>query len=199
MARVLLALAGDDLVRIALRAAAGLALVVAVAAVGAVVAVTALLAAAAGVRPAIPSSAGTSSASAPAAVPGARDAAVVAVAGSFLDTPYVWGGASPATGFDCSGLVQWSYRQVGVALPRTAQQQYDATTRVGREQLRPGDMVFFAQTYPSAELVTHVGVYAGDGLMVNAPVEGKPISLQPVFTGFWGAHYAGAGRPAGGS
>ena len=47
--------------------------------------------------------------------------------------------------------------------------------------------------------MTHVGIYAGDGLMVNAPVEGKPISLQPVFTGFWGAHYAGAGRPAGGS
>jgi cell wall-associated NlpC family hydrolase len=189
-------------VRLAARALLGVLVVAAVAAVAAVVGVTALLSAAAGVRLAVPPAGAPAAGSAPAtgsppnvAVPGAPDAAVVAVAGQFLGTPYVWGGASPATGFDCSGLTQWSYRQVGVALPRTAQQQYDATARVGRDQLRPGDLVFFARTYDDpTDVVTHVGIYLGDGQMINAPVEGKPISVQSVFSGFWGAHYAGAGR-----
>src|SRR5690606_21161363 len=64
---------------------------------------------------------------------------------SFVGRPYVWGGASPATGFDCSGLVQWSFSQAGVRLPRTAQAQWNATRRVGDP--RPGDLVFFHSTY----------------------------------------------------
>jgi len=52
----------------------------------------------------------------------------------------------------------------------------------------------FAATYPSPERITHVGIYVGDGQMINAPVEGKPITVMPAFTGFWGAHYAGGGR-----
>ena len=80
------------------------------------------------------------------------------------------------------------------ALPRTAQQQYDATARVARDQLQPGDLVFFANTYPSAEPITHVGIYVGDGRMINAPTRATSIREMPVFTGFWGAHYAGAGR-----
>src|SRR5262249_19803491 len=75
------------------------------------------------------------------APPDAASADVVTVAGGFLGRPYVWGGASPATGFDCSGLVQWSYGRVGVRLPRTAQQQYDATARVSAADLRAGDLV----------------------------------------------------------
>ncbi len=56
----------------------------------------------------------------------------------------------------------------------------------------------FARTYDDPhDRVTHVGIYVGDGQMINAPVEGKPISVMPVFTGFWGAHYAGGGRPVG--
>jgi cell wall-associated NlpC family hydrolase len=114
--------------------------------------------------------------------------------------PYAWGGASPETSFDCSGLVQWAYRQGGIALPRTAQQQYQATARVGREDLRVGDLVFFQRTYVSSdptEWITHVGIYVGDGRMINAPKEGDVVREMEVFSGFWGTHYAGAGRPAG--
>ena len=132
----------------------------------------------------------------PSALPTAPDAPALAVARAFTGTPYVWGGASPATGFDCSGLVQWAYGQTGVRLPRTAQQQYDATVRVPRDQLRPGDMVFFANTYHSpGEPITHVGIYAGNGRMLNAPVEGDVIREMDVFSGFWGRHFAGGGRP----
>lgn len=129
---------------------------------------------------------------------GSRRQQAIALALAQEGKPYVWGGASPETSFDCSGLVQWVYGQVGIRLPRTAQQQYDATERVSRDDLQAGDLVFFAQTYPSSEFVTHVGIYLGDGMMINAPVEGKPISRMPVFSGFWGEHYAGGGRMRGG-
>jgi hypothetical protein len=126
--------------------------------------------------------------------PGAPTNQIIDLARAQIGKPYVWGGASPHTSFDCSGLVQWVYRQVGVQLPRTAQQQYHATTRIPREQLQPGDLVFFAHTYPSHEPITHVGIYVGNGRMINAPTQGDVIREMPVFTGFWGAHYAGAGR-----
>ncbi len=130
--------------------------------------------------------------------PGAPSSQVIDLARAQIGRPYVWGGADPRTSFDCSGLVQWAYRQVGTSLPRTAQQQYDATLRVPRDQLQPGDLVFFAQTYPSPhEWITHVGIYVGNGRMINAPTEGDVIREQSVFTGFWGAHYAGAGRVRG--
>jgi murein DD-endopeptidase MepM/ murein hydrolase activator NlpD len=124
---------------------------------------------------------------------------VIAVASAFLGWPYVWGGDDPEDGgFDCSGLMQYAFAQVGVALPRTAQAQFDAVAPVADPAaLLPGDLVFFADTYPSVERITHVGLYLGDGLMINAPVEGQPIAIMPVFEGFWGAHFAGGGRVGG--
>lgn len=120
----------------------------------------------------------------------------VDVARRYLGIPYVFGGTNPAIGLDCSGLVQLVFRQLGVALPRTAQQQYDATARVGRDALQPGDLVFFARTYADPhDWVTHVGIYIGNGLQINAPTEGQVVSIQPVFTGFWGDHFIGGGRP----
>jgi cell wall-associated NlpC family hydrolase len=122
----------------------------------------------------------------------------VEVARRYLGVPYVFGGSNPATGLDCSGLVQLVFRQLGITLPRTAQGQYDATARVPQDQLQPGDLVFFARTYADPhDWITHVGVYIGGGLQINAPTEGQVVSIQPVFSGFWGAHYAGAGRPRG--
>jgi cell wall-associated NlpC family hydrolase len=112
--------------------------------------------------------------------------------------PYVFGGSNPAVGLDCSGLVQLVFRQLGVALPRTAQQQFNATPRVPRDQLQPGDLVFFARTYADPnDWITHVGIYIGNGLQINAPTEGQVVAIQPVFSGFWGAHYASAGRVRG--
>jgi cell wall-associated NlpC family hydrolase len=98
-------------------------------------------------------------------------------------------------GIDCSGLVQQVFGAVGVRLPRTAQAQWDAVPHIARDQLQPGDLVLFEHTYPSAERITHVGIYLGDGQQINAPTEGQAVSVQPVFDGFWGAHFAGAGRP----
>ncbi len=131
----------------------------------------------------------------PSELPSTRSAAAVEVARRYLNVPYVFGGTNPAVGLDCSGLVQLVYRQLGISLPRTAQQQFDATARLTREQLRPGDLVFFAHTYDDPyDWVTHVGIYIGDGLQINAPTEGQVVSIQPVFTGFWGTHFVAGGR-----
>jgi cell wall-associated NlpC family hydrolase len=119
---------------------------------------------------------------------------VVELARSQIGMPYVWGASDPQVGFDCSGLVEWVYAQVGVVLPRTAQAQYDATPRLLQDQLQPGDLVFFANTYPSAEPITHVGIYVGNGLMINAANPTSGVGEMPVFTGYWATHYAGGGR-----
>ncbi len=193
MARLVLSIALSDLGRDALKVAAGLGLAILIT-MGFVVSSLFVVFA-----PFLPGAPGlvwpTSVPGAPAGQSGTR---VVELARLYLGMPYVWGGASPETSFDCSGLVQWVYGQVGVSLPRTAQQQFDATTRVATRDLRPGDPVFFRNTYPSpGEEITHVGIYVGDGLMINAPSEGKVVSVMPVFSGFWGEHYAGAGRIGG--
>ena len=100
---------------------------------------------------------------------------VVDVAQQFLGVPYVWGGGSPA-GFDCSGLVQYVYGQLGVDLPRTAAEQ----ARVGQPvadlaDARPGDLLAFHDP------VDHIGIYAGNGLMVVAPKTGDVVKVQPVY------------------
>jgi peptidoglycan DL-endopeptidase CwlO len=100
--------------------------------------------------------------------------------------PYVWGGAGP-TDFDCSGLVMWSYAQVGISLPHFTGDQWDMGVHVSRSQLEPGDLVFF---YPD---ISHVGMYIGNGLMVDAPTFGEPVQVQPVM---WDI-YVGAVRIVG--
>ena len=76
----------------------------------------------------------------------------------------------------------------------TAQQQYDATRRIARNDLKPGDLVFFERTYPSHERITHVGIYVGNGRMINAPTTGDVIREMDVFSGYWGPRFAGGGR-----
>jgi cell wall-associated NlpC family hydrolase len=150
--------------------------------------------------PAIPTGAAAAHQAAPAAVAvqpasGPASSSAVDVARRYLGVPYVFGGSNPAIGLDCSGLVQLVFRQLGVALPRTAQTQFAATVRVTQEQLQPGDLVFFSRTYIDPhDWITHVGIYVGNGLQINAPTEGQVVSIQPVFSGFWGAHFAGVGR-----
>jgi cell wall-associated NlpC family hydrolase len=120
------------------------------------------------------------------------------VAQRYLGVPYRFGGTSPTSGLDCSALVQLVFRQLGVSLPRTAQLQYEATARVADAQLQTGDLVFFARTYADPhDWITHVGIYIGNGQMINAPNEGDVVRVMPAFAGFWGAHYAGAGRVVG--
>ena len=116
---------------------------------------------------------------------------VTQVAQQWLGVPYVFGGCS-TRGVDCSCLVELVYQRLGINLPRTAAEQFAATGRLNREQLQPGDLVFFANTYMPG--ISHVGIYIGNGQQINAPTEGQVVSIQPVFDGYWGAHYAGGGR-----
>ncbi|WP_327428097.1 C40 family peptidase [Streptomyces sp. NBC_01236] len=103
----------------------------------------------------------------------ARAAAAVAAARSALGRPYVWGATGPS-GFDCSGLMQWSYARAGVGLPRTSQEQRYAGRQVPLSQARPGDLV----TYRSD--ASHVGMYVGNGQVIHAPYPGAPVRYDPV-------------------
>jgi len=101
----------------------------------------------------------------------------VALAKEHLGVPYVWGGTTPA-GFDCSGLVQHTFRRLGIELPRVSRDQARAGAPVASlDQARPGDLVFYGRP------VDHVGIYAGDGEMVVAPRRGDVVKVQKVDTG----------------
>lgn len=105
--------------------------------------------------------------------------------------PYVFGGSTPTTSFDCSGLVQWCYGKAGVTLPRVAQDQYDATQHISLSEAKPGDLVFFHSTYNAGTYVTHVGIYVGNNQMYHA---GDPIGYTDLTSSHWQAHLIGAGR-----
>ena len=98
---------------------------------------------------------------------------------------YVWGGSGPNV-FDCSGLVMWAYAQLGISLPHFTGDQWNAGVHVSRAQLQPGDLVFF---YPG---ISHVGIYVGNGFMLDAPTFGIPVGIHPVM---WNV-YDGAVRIA---
>jgi len=100
--------------------------------------------------------------------------------------PYVWGGAGPNV-FDCSGLVMWAYAQIGISLPHFTGAQWNSGVHISRSQLQPGDLVFFFAD------ISHVGMYIGNGLMVDASTFGQPVHVQPIF---WSA-YVGAVRIVG--
>jgi len=93
-----------------------------------------------------------------------------------VGTPYIWGGEAPGVGFDCSGLVQAAYKAAGISLPRVAQDQFDATAKLGPgNPLQPGDLVFFGGGPTD---VTHVGIYIGNGQMVDAPHTGADVRVE---------------------
>jgi cell wall-associated NlpC family hydrolase len=115
---------------------------------------------------------------------------VLRIAESRIGAPYRYGGAGPDA-FDCSGLVAYAYRQVGIAVPRTAAQQFAAATPVERRDLRPGDLVFFRL---SGREVSHVGIYAGDDRFVHAPQRGGYVRVASLEDDVFRRGYAGAGR-----
>jgi cell wall-associated NlpC family hydrolase len=141
-----------------------------------------------------PTPTATSTAPAPAPSPtssssgGPSAAALIAVraAYSVLGVPYQWGGASPSTGFDCSGLTMWSWAHAGVLLPHSSALQYQVIRHVSRSQLLPGDLVFFYSP------ISHVGMYVGNDMMIHAPHTGSYVQLTrfSTYSGF-----VGAGRP----
>lgn len=139
-----------------------------------------------GTRAAAPATPGTSQPAKPAAPsftpppvvapPSSGAAGAIAAARSRLGTPYRWGGTTPA-GFDCSGLMLWSWAQAGVSLPRTSGAQRAATQRITYDQLQPGDLVF------SGNPVYHVGMYIGGGQMIHSPHTGDVVKISPVRAG----------------
>lgn len=109
----------------------------------------------------------------------------------FQGMPYVFGGSSPATSFDCSGLWYFLFNQNGINVPRTAQQQYDYSQKITTDELKPGDFVFFHSTYDTANYITHLGMYMGNGMMFHA---GDPLQYTSIETPYWQEHLAGFGR-----
>jgi peptidoglycan DL-endopeptidase CwlO len=111
---------------------------------------------------------------------------VVGIAMSQLGTPYVWGGAAPG-GFDCSGLVMWAYAQVGVSLPHSSYALYGMGVPVSKDELEPGDLVFF-------DGLGHVGIYIGGGEFIHAPHTGDVVKISSLDEGWYTATYVGARR-----
>lgn len=118
-------------------------------------------------------------------LPAPRYGQVVAIALQYLGVPYVWGGASPSTGFDCSGLTMYVYAQVGVSLPHYAAAQFQMGTPVPRDQLAPGDLVFFNG-------LGHMGMYIGGGQFIHAPHTGDVVKISSM-SERWG-DFVGARR-----
>ena len=104
-----------------------------------------------------------------------------------VGVPYRWGGESPASGFDCSGLIRWSYARVGVDLPHNSHALYSVGRRVSSKTLRPGDLIFF-------EGLGHVGLYLGNGRMVHAPQSGKHVEVVDLAETNYGRRLIGARR-----
>jgi cell wall-associated NlpC family hydrolase len=111
---------------------------------------------------------------------------------SLLGTRYKYGGNSPATGFDCSGFVDYVFqRSADVSLPRSAQQISQHGASVKSYQLREGDLVFFDT---NNESYSHVGIYLGDGRFIHAPSNGGRVRIEDMSMDYWKKHYNGARR-----
>jgi len=119
--------------------------------------------------------------------PNAGARAALAAAYSVIGTQYLWGGADPRSGFDCSGLTMWSWAHAGVSLPHSAAAQYGEVAHVNRSQLQPGDLLFFYNP------ISHVGMYVGGGRMIDAshPGPGGGVAVRTIY---W-QYFVGAGRP----
>ena len=118
-------------------------------------------------------------------------AAIYKEAQKYVDTPYVWGGSTPETGFDCSGYVCWVYNQNGYDVGRTtANGLWQKSQHISEAEAKPGDLVFFEGTYDTPGK-SHVGIYLGNGMMVSA---GDPIKYADIHSSYWQKYLSGFGR-----
>lgn len=120
-------------------------------------------------------------------LPAPRYGSVVPIALQYLGIPYVWGGASPSTGFDCSGFIMYVFAQIGVYLPHHAASQFAYGTPVSREQLAAGDLVFF-------DGLGHAGIYIGGGQFVHAPHTGDVVKISSIYESWYSATWVGGRR-----
>lgn len=122
---------------------------------------------------------------------GAIAARAALTAQSMLGMPYKWGGHTPR-GFDCSGLVYYSYGRAGATIPRTSRQLFNASTPVALKHARAGDLVFFRH----AGKLSHVGIYLDDGRFIHAPSTGKRVQIASLHGGYYERNFIRAGRLA---
>lgn len=116
-----------------------------------------------------------------------------ALAEAAVGRPYTWGGTAPASGFDCSGFVYWTYNQLGIVMPRNIEEQLSAFRAVEPSQLRVGDLVTFVDTYQPG--LSHVGIYVGNNKMVNAADEAQGVTLSDLQDSYWRPRFFRAVRP----
>jgi cell wall-associated NlpC family hydrolase len=122
----------------------------------------------------------------------ARTADLVSTAIGFLGIPYLRGGNSAETGFDCSGFVRAIYKEtVGLVLPRSADQQANATQKIDKSELKPGDLVFFNTM---KRTFSHVGIYLGEGKFIHSPRSGATVRIEDMRIPYWNVRFDGARR-----
>lgn len=155
-------------------------------------AITVLALAACGSSPPAPTTAQRQPAGVPAShsVRTSAGQRAAAIALDQVGVPYRYGGSTPG-GFDCSGLVQYSYNQAGVQVPRTTGQLWSAASPVGRSELRAGDLLFFS----IEGKMSHVGLYLGEQRFVHAPQSGRKVSVASLNSPYYRAALIRAGRP----
>ena len=115
---------------------------------------------------------------------------VAELAMGMVGTPYRYGGADPRNGFDCSGLVYYTYSQAGLEVPRTSQEQFRVARKISLGELGTGDVMFFQDQTK----LSHVGIYVGDGLFVHAPARGERVSVASIDAPYYQQHLVAVGR-----
>jgi cell wall-associated NlpC family hydrolase len=122
--------------------------------------------------------------------------ALVALAMKLRDVRYVRGGHSPTTGFDCSGFVRYVFAHaIGLRLPANSAAQFLAGIKVKRDDMQPGDLVFFHTR--GKKRISHVGIYLDNGRFIHSPSAGKSVEVSSLDEGYWAKRFAGARRPEG--
>ena len=116
---------------------------------------------------------------------------LVSIADSLLGTPYRYGGASPKVGLDCSGLVYYTHRRVGLTIPRNTRGQLEKAHPVELSRIRPGDLLFFRLSWRK---VSHVGIYTGNNRFIHASSGGKGVSYANIENAYWKKRLIAAGR-----
>jgi cell wall-associated NlpC family hydrolase len=116
--------------------------------------------------------------------------AIAEIAVDMVGTPYSYGGMDPAEGFDCSGLVFYTYSQAGYDVPRTARELFRATRKISVGDADPGDLMFFQDQTK----LSHVGIYIGDGRFVHAPASGQRVAVASLDTPYYREHLVAVGR-----
>jgi cell wall-associated NlpC family hydrolase len=126
----------------------------------------------------------------PHAAPGDARSPIVQLALSMVGVQYRYGGAHPREGFDCSGLVHYTYASNGHAVPRTSRGQFDAASKITLAEAAEGDLVFFRDQ----DNLSHVGIYLGDGRFVHAPSSGGAVSIASMEAPYYRRHFVAVGR-----